>query len=66
MKSEHFKIRIDQSKYIPDILDKFGMGTSHPVGTSMTKRLSVSERGEELSKQDKAAYRVMAGSLLSW
>ena len=64
VESEHFKISIDQSKYIQDILDKFDMGMSHPVGTPMTKRLSTSERGEELSNQDKAAYRVMVGSLL--
>ena len=61
---EHFEISIDQSKYIQDILDKFDMGTSHPVGTPMIKRLSVSEKGEELSNQDKAKYRVMVGSLL--
>ncbi len=64
MESEHFKICIDHSKYIQDILDNFDMGTSHPMGTLMTKRLSVSEIGEELSNQDKAAYRVMVGNLL--
>jgi hypothetical protein len=64
VESECFKVSIDQSTYIQDILDKFEMDNSHPVGTPITKRLSVAERGEELSPELRSTYRVMVGSLL--
>ncbi len=41
VESEHFKIFIDQLKYIHDILNKIEMETSHSVGTPMTKGFSV-------------------------
>ncbi len=66
VESEHYKVSNDQSTYIQacDILDTFEIGNSHLVGTPITKRLSVAERGEELSPELRSAYRVKTGSLL--
>jgi hypothetical protein len=64
VESDQFKTSINQSDYIEEILGKFDMGNSHAVGTPMTGRLSVSEKGKDLSVSEKAAYRVLVGSLL--
>jgi len=64
VESDTYKAALDQSEYIQEILDKFDMGNSHAVGTPMTNRLSMSEKGNELPGEEKAAYRVIVGSLL--
>ncbi len=50
--------------YIDELLGKFGMGDSRPVGTPIVSRLSNADRGNDLSKEDHAQYRVIVGSLL--
>jgi len=64
VESGKFTVSMDQSEYIQQILEKFEMVDSHPVSTPMVSRLSSSDRGEELSHQDKSQYRVIVGSLL--
>ena len=50
-------IYITQSKYIKELLKKFGMEDSKPVGTPMTT-------GHKLSKEvDQTTYRSMIGKL---
>ena len=51
-----------QSKYIKDILKKFGMEDSRPIGTPMSigHKLSKNDDSKEV---DKTTYRLMIGKL---
>ncbi len=68
---------INQTAYIDELLGKFSMGgpvgtrnsyresSSHsrPVGTLIVSRLSNADRGNDLSEDDHAQYRVIVGDL---
>ncbi len=57
---------INQTAYIDELLGKFGMGDSRPVtvGTPIVSLLSNADRGNGLSKENHAQYRVIIRSLL--
>ncbi|GLJ28202.1 hypothetical protein SUGI_0553960 [Cryptomeria japonica] len=59
MKDEIF---ITQSKYIKEILKKFGMEDSKPVSTPMTTNCKLSKNGESGSVNE-TLYRSMIGKL---
>ena len=61
---DKFNVSINQTAYIDELLTKFGLGDCRPVGTRIVCRLSNTDRGPPLSKEDHAVYRVMVGSLL--
>ena len=61
---DKFNASVDQTTYIADLLSKFGLSDSRPVGTPMVRRLSNQDCGSSLSKEDHANYRVIVGSLL--
>ncbi len=54
------------TSYIDELLGKFGMGDSRPVGTAIVSRLSNADRGNDLSQEDHAQCRVINGSLVSY
>ena len=62
--SDRYNVLINQTAYIDELLGKFGMGDSRPVATPIVSRLSNADRGNDLSKEDHAQYRVIVGSLL--
>ena len=64
MNAREGKIRIDQVAYLDEILLKFGMDKCTSVKTPMEERLSESNRGQTLSKDEQAKYRMIVGSLL--
>ena len=55
-------IYITQSKYIKEILKKFGMEDSKPFGTPMCTRLKLT-RDDDLKEVDQTLYRSMIGKL---
>ena len=55
-------IYITQSKYIKEILKKFGMEDSKPVGTPMTTRHKLS-KNDDSKEVDQTTYRSMIGKL---
>jgi len=58
------KIRLDQEAYLDEVLKRFNMDKCTPVKTPMEERLSEANRGQTLSKEDQAKYRMIVGSLL--
>ncbi len=64
VESGKYVVSMDQSEYIQQILEKFDMLKSHAVATPMVTRLSESDRGDELSNEEKSQYRVIVGSVL--
>ena len=56
------RIYITQSKYIKEILKKFGMEGSKPVGTPMCTRLKLT-KDDESKEVDQTLYRSMIGKL---
>jgi len=64
VESGKYVVSMDQSEYIQQILEKFDMLKSHAVATPMVTRLSESDRGDELSTEEKSQYRVIVGSVL--
>ena len=60
--SDRYNVLKNQTANIDELLGKFGMGDSRPVGTPIVSRLS--DRIIDLSKEDHAEYRVIVGSLL--
>ena len=57
-------IKIDQVEYLSETLKKFEMENCTPVKTPMEERLTESNRGRTLSKEEQARYRMIVGSLL--
>ena len=57
-------IKIDQVEYLSETLKKFEMENCTPVKTPMEERLTESNRGKTLSKEEQAKYRMIVGSLL--
>jgi hypothetical protein len=55
-------IYIAQSKYIKEILKKFGMEDSRPVGTPMSTRHKLS-KNDDSKEVDQTTYRSMIGKL---
>ena len=55
-------IYITQSKYIKEILKKFGMEDSRLVGTPMSTRHKLSEN-DDFKAVDQTTYRSMIGKL---
>ena len=55
-------IYITQSKYIKEILKKFGMEDSRPVGIVMSTRHKLSKNGDS-KEVDQTIYRSMIGKL---
>lgn len=55
-------IYITQSKYIKEILKKFGMEDSKPVGTPMCTRLKLT-KDDDSKEVDQTLYRSMIGKL---
>ena len=55
-------IYITQSKYIKEILKKFGMEDSKPVGTPMCTGLKLT-KDDESKEVDQTLYRSMIGKL---
>ena len=55
-------IYITQSKYIKEILKKFGMEDSKPVGTPMSTRHKIS-KNDDSKEVDQKKYRSMIGKL---
>ena len=55
-------IYINQSKYIKDILKKFGMEDSKPLGTPMSTGYKLS-KNDDSKEVDKTTYRSMIGKL---
>ena len=53
---------ITQSKYIKEILKKFGMEDSRLVGTPMSTRHNLS-KDDDLKEADHTTYRSMIGKL---
>ena len=62
--AEKFNVTLDQTQYIDDLLARFEMDKSTPVATAMVERLSESNRGNSLSKDEQARYRVIVESLI--
>ena len=58
------KVRLDQVEYHDELLRKLDMDKCTPVKTPMEERLSESNRGHSLAKEDQAKYRMIVGSLL--
>ena len=56
-------LQISQSKYIKEMLKKFGMEYCKPVSTSMTRGCKLS-KDDESKEVDQKLYRSMIGSLL--
>ena len=54
-------IYITQSKYIKEILKKFGMEYSGPVGTPMPTRHKLS-KNDDFKEVDQTTYRSMIGN----
>ena len=57
-------ILINQTAYVDELLGRFGMRDSRPVGTPVVSLLSYSDCGNDLSKEDHAQYRGIIRSLL--
>ena len=55
-------IYITQSEYIEEILKKFGMEDSKPVGTPMCTRLKLT-KDDDSKEVDQTLYRSMIGKL---
>ena len=55
-------IYITQSKYIKEILKKFGMKDSRPVGTPMSTRNKLS-KNDDFKEVDQTTYRSMMGKI---
>ena len=58
------KVQIDQSSYVQDVLERFGMKNCSQVSTPMVSRLSANDAGVKLSQPEHAQYRNCIGSLL--
>jgi len=56
-------IFISQSKYVRELLKKFGMEDSKPVGTPMVTRCKLS-KDDDSPKANQKRYRSMIGGLL--
>jgi hypothetical protein len=56
-------IFISQSKYLKEILKKFGMENCAPVSTPITTSCKLS-KDDDASEEDQTMYRSMIGSLL--
>jgi hypothetical protein len=61
---EQQKVHIDQSAYVEDLLDRFGMKECATVSTPITARLSTTEAGPKLDQSSHAQFRNCIGSLL--
>jgi hypothetical protein len=63
---DHAKLTFDlnQTEYVQELLEHFNMPNYLPVSAPMVQRLSMLNRGENLSASDQALYRNMVGNLL--
>jgi hypothetical protein len=55
---------LDQTEFVRELLERFGMKDSTPVSTPMVARLSSVNAGEKLEAKDHELYRAIVGSLL--
>ena len=59
-----FAVKLNQSDYIDELLDRFEMTNCTPVSTPMVHRLSGQDSGEKLAAGEHDRFRNMVGSLL--
>lgn len=64
-------ITIDQTKYITDVLKRFGMNDSHGTSTPISSGIRLekpqkSATAQEKAELDKLPYKQAVGSLISW
>ena len=55
---------LDQTEFVSELLERFGMKDSTPVPTPMVTRLSNVNAGEKLESKEHELYRAVVGSLL--
>ena len=55
---------LDQTEFVSELLEKFGMKDCNPAPTPMIARLSAVNSGEKLNAEDHELYRTIVGSLL--
>ena len=55
-------MKITQSKYIKEILNKFGIGDSKPIGTPMSTRVKIS-KNDNSKKVDQISHTSIIGKL---
>ncbi len=57
-------VALDQTDFINELLDKFGMKESAPVQTPMVARSSAANAGKKLDTKEHELYHTIVGSVL--